>query len=446
MKFELELIDENNIKRLAILDTDFSSLTWTDNQQNLISNLPHSFESENDSPIHPVSQKTPGKKSQILNTIKIQLGFACNFTCNYCSQNSLRDKNIDSINNQIAKTNDFIEKLPPFFAAGENNDGTGVSIEFWGGETLLYWESVKLLTKHFKSKFPQINLGLFTNGSLINRDMADFALENKLHFIISHDGPTFTEDRSKDPLDSPTTKANIKYLFDLLSPLNLISFNATISIKNHSLKKISNYIAQKLSVDPQKISLHYELATPYDKQTLKYVVKAEERTNYINEIYKEYVDQYPFHLKAGNIGRDLKAFYEQFSKNLKLDTFYQKCNMDNPSSIAVDLNGNVLTCQNVTSNSGHKIGHLSNYNEISLNTSTHFLNRKSCVRCPVVNICKGSCMFLENELWEAACDQHFTWSLAFLAFAIKLETNYQLLKINGENIRGKVESSIPVIF
>jgi uncharacterized protein len=443
MKFELQLLDELDNTRLAILDTESSSLFWKDSSENLITNL--NSEQLNSSPIHPISKLNPGKKTSHLKTIKIQLGFACNFTCNYCSQNSLRDKNVESISNQILKTESFISKLPSFFGAGEFGDGRNVSIEFWGGETLIYWDSVKILTKYFRAKFPIINLGLFTNGSLINNEMADFALEYKLHFIISHDGPTFNEDRSKDPLDTTNTKQSIKYLFDKLSPYNLVSFNATVSIKNYSLIKIAEYIAERLNVTADKISLHYELATPYDLQTLEYVVKKNQRNEYIQKIYYEYLSQYPFKLFAGNLGRDLQLFYQNFSQLKKLNSYYQKCNMDNPSSIAVDLEGNVLTCQNVTSTSGHKIGSILEFEKISLNTSTHFLNRKSCIQCPVVNICKGSCMFLEGNMWEAACEQHFTWSLAFLALALKLETNHKLISIQGQNIRNKDETMISVI-
>lgn len=443
MKFELELIDSNKQSRIAILDTEFSKLYWKDNNKNLISE--HQFPKKKHDAIIPISHENPGHKSKNLKSVKIQLGFACNFTCNYCSQNSLRDKNQTAIKDQIQRTENFINKLPAFFGSGDSGDGTDVSIEFWGGETLIYWESVKLLTIFFRNKFPKINLGLFTNGSLITQEMADFAAQHRLHFVISHDGPSFSRDRSRDPLDSPMTKENIIYMFNKLSPLNLISFNATISVHNHSLVDIANYIANKLNTHPTNLSLHYELATPYDQQTLKYVVKENFRDEFIQIIYQEFLNQFPFRLNAGNIDKDLKNFYNMFSENRPLSTMYQKCNMDNPTSLALDLEGNVLTCQNVTANAGHKIGELSKFENIQLNTSTHFLNRDSCLKCPVVNICKGSCMFLQGEMWEAACEQHYTWSLALLACAIKLETDYTLTKINGSNLRNKKEISNNVI-
>lgn len=443
MKFKLNLLDNSGNSRIAILDTNCSQLFWEDNQKDIFAK--NSFENKLYNNVHPTSITSPSGKSKQLTNIKIQLGFACNFTCNYCSQNSLRKSIKENINDQTQKTQTFINSIPDFFGKGKNGDGSDVAIEFWGGETLIYWESVKLLTIFFRNKFPQIKLGLFTNGSLINKEIADFALANKIHFIISHDGPTFSIDRSKDPLDQAQSKENIKYLFNLLNPLGLISFNATISIKNHSLIEIRKYIADKLNVSQKDIKLHHELATPYDKKSLEYVAKSEHRSELIQSIYNGYLKQYPFNIDAGNLNHDLKNFFDSFTDHQPLNTFYQKCNMDSPSSIAVDLDGNVLTCQNVTANSGHKIGAINDFQNVQLKTATHFLNRESCNKCPVVNICKGSCMFLKDEMWDAACEQHFTWSLAFLAFALKIQTGLNLIEINGEKIRNKEESTIKVI-
>ena len=88
-------------------------------------------------------------------------------------------------------------------------------------------------------------------------------------------------------------------------------------------------------------------------------------------------------------------------------------------AIAVDLKGNVLTCQNVsavaTSFNGesHKIGNVANFADIKLNTSSHWSTRSECPNCPVLQICQGSCMFLHNEMWDLACDNAFSDNIPF---------------------------------
>jgi uncharacterized protein len=111
--------------------------------------------------------------------------------------------------------------------------------------------------------------------------------------------------------------------------------------------------------------------------------------------------------------------------------------MDKANNIAVDLNGNVLTCQNVSSVStnpsgiSHYIGHVSNLKDIEVKTSTHWSDRSECPMCPVVHICKGACMFLTGELWEASCNNAFSDNITIFANAIELMTGHIPIYIHG---------------
>jgi uncharacterized protein len=94
--------------------------------------------------------------------------------------------------------------------------------------------------------------------------------------------------------------------------------------------------------------------------------------------------------------------------------------MDRTNNLAVDLKGNVLTCQNVsaaaTAPNGqpHLIGQLSDLPGVQMKTATHWSQRRQCASCPVLQLCKGSCMFLEGQLWEAGCDAAYSDNLVFL--------------------------------
>ena len=51
--------------------------------------------------------------------------------------------------------------------------------------------------------------------------------------------------------------------------------------------------------------------------------------------------------------------------------------------------------------------------------------------CPVLQLCKGSCMFLEGPLWERSCDNAFADNLAFFAAGIELLTGFAPIYIEG---------------
>lgn len=439
--FKLHLQDHTGT-RIAVYDPYHSTLVWEDSGEEIIRSVPDVLFNKN---VLAVSPKAPVGKSVSLNKIKIQMGFACNYSCTYCSQNNQRSFQKDTALQTLAKVPAFLEKMKHWFDGGSDGLGGGVRLEFWGGETLLYWNAVESMARELRILYPNMVLGLFTNGSILTHQMAEVAAEIKLHFIVSHDGPTFTEDRATDPFDISDQCENLKYLFNRLSPLNLISFNATISPKNYSLLKIRKFIADKLGVDPKLVRLSHDLATPYDSAGMNYVSHPETRTDLINGIFSEMLKQYPFDLNVGMIDETIHDFFESIKGSRSSSVVGQKCGMDLPTSLAVDIDGNVLTCQNVTAKGGHKIGHVDEYKNVELNTAYHWSNRAECVKCPVVQICKGSCMFLTDKLWTGACDQHFTWSLAYLALAFYLQTNSYLTKIEGKAIRQNDIVSIDVL-
>ena len=438
--YKLHLKDQSGVVRVALYNPYRSTIIWQDNGEPVIELTEKSYDH-----VLMTSPNFPVGKSRALQKIKIQLGFACNYSCSYCSQNHQRAFPKDSSQEILLKVPVFLKKMNSWFDGGEDGQGLGVQLEFWGGETLLYWQALVVMARELRSRYPNIKLALFTNGSIITKEMAQIALDLKIHFIISHDGPTFTQDRAKDPLDIPEQREPLKFLFETLSPYNLVSFNATISPKNFSFLEIQKYIATKLEVEPSKIVLTHDLATPYDSTGMTYVALEKNRHHLINALFQEFIKQYPFNLSIGRLDMILHDFFGSLATHRPAQAVGQKCSMDLPTSLAVDIDGNVLTCQNVTAKGGHKIGHIDQYSEVKLNTAYHWSEREECRRCPVVQLCKGACMFLEDKLWTSACDQHFTWSLAYMALAFYLQTNCYLVKIEGVAIRKPSETSIDVL-
>ncbi len=441
-QFKLHLEGATDV-RIALYDPLVSSLTWEESGEQIVVDPTLSPGAEQ--PVAAISPSSPGTKTRALRKIKIQMGFACNYSCTYCSQNNQRPESQESIRVSADKVDAFFAEMPTWFDGGEHDDGAGVNLEFWGGETLLYWKAVLRLAQLLRDRYPKLELALFTNGSMVTKEMADAASVLRIHFIVSHDGPTFSEDRAKDPFDIPQQAQGLHYLFRRLSPLNLISFNATVSPKNYSVRKIRHYIAQKLNVPEREVVLTYDLATPYDDQGLTYVAEPGNRQKLTQGLFEDMLGLYPFDINVGMTGIHLQDFFRSVATGRTGAVVGQKCSMDLPSSLAVDLDGNALTCQNVTEKGGHKIGEVKDLEAVRLNTAYHWSNRKECGSCPVVQICKGSCMFLTDKLWEGACNQHFIWGTAHLALALYLQTNRRLVKIEGSAIRSTDVQELAVL-
>ncbi len=105
--------------------------------------------------------------------------------------------------------------------------------------------------------------------------------------------------------------------------------------------------------------------------------------------------------------------------------------MDSPDAIAVDLRGNVMTCQNTGAKGAHKIGHVADFDAIALDTATHFAFRAECMSCPVVQLCKGSCMFLEGEFFTQSCANEFAFNMGIMMAAVWLLTGMVVVGVNA---------------
>jgi uncharacterized protein len=147
-------------------------------------------------------KNTPLKKSKKVTLLKIQLGLSCNYTCDYCSQKFVErptetsKKDIDA----------FIKMVEDNF---EFDEEKGLKIEFWGGEPLVYWKTLRPLAEEIKEKFSHWRdgpkLSVITNGSILTKEMTMWLYYMGFSVAISHDGPGQSV-RGPDPFDDLNQK------------------------------------------------------------------------------------------------------------------------------------------------------------------------------------------------------------------------------------------------
>jgi uncharacterized protein len=139
-------------------------------------------------------------------------------------------------------------------------------------------------------------------------------------------------------------------------------------------------------------------------------------------------------MKMGEFGQKVLTHEKSIYLN-------QKCGMDGENVIAVDLRGNVITCQNVSAvevsknGESHLGGNLDNYDDVQFTSSTHWSNRKECPSCPVLHLCKGACMFLDEKFWDISCSNSYSDNVALFALTfVKLTNGYVPTMIKGDGL------------
>lgn len=368
------------------------------------------------------SKETPnGKVTPRL--LKISLGLSCNYECEYCSQRFVPR----AVETNPGDISEFLEAM--------NNWATEPPerIEFWGGEPLVYWKTLKPLAEALRTKFPKAEFSIITNGSLLTKEINNWIVAMGFRVGISHDGPGQSV-RGPDPLEEPKTREAILSLYRRLAPQNRISFNAMMNRENISRAAVQKFFIE-LTGDPNVPIGEGTFVDAYDEGGLASSLKEDETHKYRNTAFRELRSGMTSNFVTPN--NKMIDFIDSIRHQRPSSVVGQKCGMDQEGSLAVDLRGNVLTCQNVSSKGmapngeSHTIGHVSNLSAVRLNTSTHWSKRDECNKCPVLQLCQGACMFLEGDLWEATCNNAFSDNIVFFAAAIEYITGFVPMKIEG---------------
>ncbi len=416
-KFTLHALCPDEKRVTLLYDNQNSNLTWAGGAP-VIEALPEPYR---DATLVSVDQ--PGRKGNI-RTLKISLGLSCNYECSYCSQRFVPhsdSSNPDDIEPFIAQLSGALHEPPQ-------------RIEFWGGEPFVYWKTLRPLAERLRKLYPRADFNIITNGSLLDVQKNEWLDRMGFGVGLSHDGPGYHA-RGADPLDDPAKRAVIMDLYGRLHPQGRISINAMMHAGNRSRAHVQAWLQERFGQD---VCIgEGSFIDPYDEGGLASTLETpadhiDFRTMAFRELRLGLVSSF------GIAQQKIMDFVKSIQTARPASALGQKCGMDKPDQIAVDLHGSVLTCQNVSAKGiapngqPHMLGELADLHAVRMRSSTHWSQRSECPRCPVLQICKGSCMFLDGPLWEAGCDAAYSDNVPFLAAAIEYLTGCIPYYIEGE--------------
>jgi len=425
--FVLKTVDANGVGRDFLYNNMASVLRDYATSNKLLPGVTQ----EKVTPTKPV-MLTWGKSREV-RVLKIQLGLSCNYSCEYCLQRFVPFEQDTSA-----------QDVEAFLASLEANVvlAPDAKIQFWGGEPLVYWKTMFPLARALRARYPEVEFSVITNGSLMDPEKALFLLELGFTVSISHDGPGQAV-RGEDPFDNPKTKQAILMLYNRLRPLDRISFNAMIHKNNQSRAAVQKFF-QELTGDEDVPIGEGSFIDAYDEGGMMHTAMTDqEHIDYRRLAYDEISNGQA--LNFGTITHKIRDFFETLDTGRSAYHVWQKCGMDKDDRIAVTLKGDVLTCQNVSTTSTaangapHHAGNIEKMEEVKIETSTHWLSRPNCRSCPVLQLCRGSCMYLQGPLWEASCAAAYSDNVVLLAVAIKELTGHQLVSIEP------LEDSLPEV-
>lgn len=425
--FKVAALDKTGEVRTFFYDNQTSSLT---NEDGTACDLSHLGVEKKALGAYTSPVEMQGKTTK-LKRLRIQLGLSCNYSCDYCSQRFV--PHADATNPSDVPA--FMEALPRWFDGGTDGLGAGVKVELWGGEPFVYWKTMKPLAEALRARYPNISFLVITNGSLLDEKKNAWLDEMGFAVGVSHDGPG-QHVRGPDPLENPKQRAAIMDLFRRLHPQGRMSFNFVLNGSNTSRKAVYEFFRDLTGVDNVPLG-EGTLLDAYDDGGLSNsLATGASLQAFAVQAFNEIVSDLGLN-KVSIVNNQVAEFIHSIVDGRPAAMLDQKCSMNRSDNIAVDLNGNVLTCQNVSPVSVapngklHHIGHVNDLANAVPVTARHWSKRDYCTQCPVLQLCKGSCMFLEGKLWDASCDNSFADNIVFLAVAFELMTGCRPFRIDG---------------
>jgi uncharacterized protein len=362
-----------------------------------------------------VRPEQPSGKGVAPVRLKIQLGLGCNYECSYCVQTAFRN---EAEATSTADTREFLEALERRLDLSRIKQ-----IELWGGEPLLYWRKLEILVPAIRERLPDVKLLMITNGALLDETIVAWIMKYNIAVAMSHDGPGQPL-RGPDPLENPVVLAAVRGLHAKRG--KGFSINSVLSAENHDIGAIRGWIRERIAPDVQwnleGVVHDYSAAprawTPEQYRELRLSVLEQFITDKARDIL--------------SMWQTAEDFVESLRTRRPAAALWQSCGMDKPDQLVTDLAGNVLTCQNVGTEGGHKIGNLDALPDVRLTTSTHWSHRDECNHCPVLQLCKGSCMFQTGDGFAVSCENEWHYKSAILQGAIYLLTGYVPVDVYGD--------------
>lgn len=114
----------------------------------------------------------------------LNISTSCNNNCHTCYWH------LDKSNNESLMNIATMKNATLFYLKHAKPKLNSLNIQFFGGEPLLNFDVIPDYVKWLKYNAFNINLSIFTNGILLNRDRIDYFIENHITINISYD-PNF---------------------------------------------------------------------------------------------------------------------------------------------------------------------------------------------------------------------------------------------------------------
>lgn len=322
------------------------------------------------------------KKASTIKGLTLMLVQACNLACKYCfgSEGEYADRG--KMSEKIAL--DAIDYL--IKASGNERN---LYVTFFGGEPLLCFDVIKKVVAYCKEREKATGKNFFynmtTNGTLLNEEINNFIIQNKIGTMISIDGNKKQHNANRFDKMGNGSYDEVMDKTDALRKMGYLSARATITATNINLESVFEHLnVEGFSNVPMAPA--YNLMSNEDFE--RYVVELEKLCNYFEELLKRDI----------NKAKRIKVLWKAF-KRIHGGGYQNTACGAGINGVAVDIHGNLFPCHRFVSNKEYILGNIyeSEDERKQFIEECDIDNHEKCNKCYLRLLCSGGCPY-ENYI------------------------------------------------
>jgi len=284
--------------------------------------------------------------------LNVFLGNRCNFDCDYCLQPK----------NPIAPVVPDMDKILDYIRANNIRE-----IGYWGGEPLLYWDTIKTVHNFFLAAGLQFDkVIMITNGSLLDQEKVQYLNENNFYVCLSEHSEYGA---ARWEAFSNIKKSSISFLIRR-GNVNLWQFREFVAALGRTFNRQFYTAVGYVRATPDCPGEYY--LTHEDVKIhmahLRDLEKLRERGDFFAEQF---------------FSQQLKRWKDAFSKPATQNSFC--CH---EGKLTTDLAGNVYPCH-YCANIENRIGTLDGY--VPPPMTRQYIESEKCQECEAAPWCQGNC-------------------------------------------------------
>jgi uncharacterized protein len=333
-------------------------------------------------------RETKSSTGYLFRQLQLIMTRSCNFRCTYCYERDMNIKNSGNLKNDSNNSMSFTvadKAINNALHITKKHDNE-LFIEFFGGEPLINWKVIKQILDKFENgeKFhSHIFYSITTNGSLINKEIADYFKRYNVNITISLDS---LENEQRVYANGESTSQNVLSKISFLNKNgNYVTINSTISKETYDSFNGRELVDFSVANNIQMIGLILDL----DVNTYN---NKEYRDKVIDAVIDTYIYGHGKGIKI--VGYWHQIFSQIIGKQLlALVTGYKTCPATG-CKLSIEPDGRIFVCKGPL----RKVGHIDDFENCFVSSDykdyvrSLYKTEGNCRYCELEGFCSGVCM------------------------------------------------------